>query len=153
MAYSCNPSLTAAYHIFDIPRYKGGGWILLLNDAWTDLVNNSFVTNIRFTTWFILYKSFNVLFKKFHDIPDSLVMEQPQGRVREHDPMFVSSLNALFIHHAPTRRRQVPHTTPPGPMYIIGEREEGVARASNAVQLTRPVFPFFLRQRPHFTFE
>lgn len=68
-------------------------------------------------------------------------MEQSQGGMGEHHIMFIRRLDALRIHHASTRRRQITNTALPRPMDVIREGEERVARTTNTVQLRCPLCP------------
>ena len=64
----------------------------------------------------------------------NLVMEEPQGGMCEHNPVFISCLDTLFIHNAPARSCEVfSNPTFPGSMHIIREREESVTRASHSL--------------------
>lgn len=80
-------------------------------------------------------------------------MEQSQRGVRKHHSMLVCCPDTLLIHDTSARGGQVFHTTLPRPMHVIGEREEGIARARSLVQLPPPLLPLFLAQRFRHTFE
>lgn len=71
------------------------------------------------------------------------MMEQPQGRMGKHDLMFVRRLDAFLIHHAPTRRSKVLHTTFPRPMHVVSKREKRVTRARDPIQLERMLCSLF----------
>ena len=76
----------------------------------------------------------------------SSVVEQAQRRVREHDVMLVGRLDTLLVHDAPARRSKVLDATPARAVHIVGEREECVARASDAIELLRMRGALFLRE-------
>lgn len=64
-----------------------------------------------------------------------LVVEQPQRCVREYHIMLIRCFDALCIHHAPSRRGKVLHSTPPRTMHVVGEREECITRTRYAIKL------------------
>lgn len=75
------------------------------------------------------------------------MVEQTKRRVRKDHPMFIGRLDALCIHHAPRRRREILHPAPARAMHIVRKREERIARARDALQLLRPLPTLLSRQR------
>lgn len=78
---------------------------------------------------------------------NTLVVEQPQWDMGEDHLVLIGGLDALGVHDASTRSGEVFDPALPGPVYIVGEREERVASARHAVQLRGPLFLLFRRQR------
>jgi hypothetical protein len=74
------------------------------------------------------------------------VVEKPQRRVTEHDPVFIRCLDALGVHHTSAWRRQVLHAALPRPVDIISKGEERIARARHPIQLARPRLALLLGQ-------
>ena len=81
----------------------------------------------------------------------SSVVEKPQRRVTEHDPVFIRRLDTLGVHDTSARGREVPHAALPRPVHIISKWEERVARARHPIQLARPRLALFLSQRRRHT--
>jgi len=67
--------------------------------------------------------------------------------------MLIGRLHALAIHHAPARRRQIPHPALPGPVHIIREREKSIARTRHPIQLPRMLPPLLVSNRRGNTLE
>lgn len=81
------------------------------------------------------------------------MVEQTQRGVGKHHLVLIRSGDALSIHDASTGGSKVGHTTPPGTMNVIGEGEEGIARARDTVQLASPLLLLLLSQRRNSAFE
>lgn len=86
-------------------------------------------------------------------VQHNLVVEKPQGCVGEDDALFVGSLDALCVHHTTTWGGQILDTAPSSSVNIVREGEEGVTRASNAVELCCPFFPLFDRNGVNYAFK
>jgi len=64
-----------------------------------------------------------------------LMMEQPEVGVCEDHLVFISSLDAFGVHDTARWCSEVSDTTLPGSMDVIGEWEECIGGARNAIQL------------------
>ena len=74
------------------------------------------------------------------------MVEKPQRRVTEHDPVFIRRLDAFGVHHTSAWRGQVLHAALPSPVDVISKGEERIAGAGYPIQLARPL-PALLRSQ------
>ncbi len=75
------------------------------------------------------------------------VMEKPQRRVSENNPVLVRRLDAFFVHDTSRRRSKVPNSTLLLAMHIVREREERIAGTRHTVELSRVVRALLCAER------
>ena len=67
------------------------------------------------------------------------MVEKPQRRVSENDPVLVRRLDTLLVHDASCRRGEVPNATLLRAMHVVRKREKRVAGTCHAVELPRVI--------------
>ncbi len=75
------------------------------------------------------------------------VMEKPQRRVSENNPVLVRRLDAFFVHDTSRRRSKVPNSTLLLAMHIVREREERIAGTRHTVELSRVIRALLCTER------
>ncbi len=75
------------------------------------------------------------------------MMEKPQRRVSENNPVLVRRLDTFFVHNTSRRRSKVPNATPLHAMHVVREREERIAGTRHTVELSRVVRALLCAER------